>query len=640
MSNTNIQVNSDNTDSLINNNNLLHVSSQLIQNFDKINIKEIEPTTKNINKNIFEGDLIMVVDELVDFIFKELNEGKNGEPLKQKFLNYINNRMIISQEIYNWLLNNQCNSNSIYLLGCFYYNGIGTVSNKIMAINLYHKAAELENIVAQLVLTDIYFFGKGVDKNYYMAFKLSKKLAERGHACGTNNLAFCYEKGIGTDIDKQKAFELYKKVADSGNSTGICNLGWCYYNGIGTEINKQKAFELYQKAAILKNDVAQYNLTLLYENGDGIEKNVDQAIYWCEKSAEQGNNDAQNKLKVLKCYYLTMTNTQFNSDNTDLLIVNNNLLHVSSQHIQNFDKINIKEIEPTTKNINKNIFEGDLIKVVDELVDFIFKELDEGKNEVLVKQNFLNYINNRMIISQEIYNWLLNNQCNSNSIYLLGCFYYNGIGTASNKSKAINLYHKAAELENIVAQLVLTDLYFFGKDVDKDYNITFELSKKLAEGGHARGMINLAVCYEKGIGTDIDEQKAFELYQKVADSGNSTGICNLGWCYYNGIGIDVNTNMAFKFFQKAADLGNSDGVNSLGSYYYGIGTDISKQMAYELYQMAANLENDLAQYNLALMYENGDGIKKDINQAIYWYKKSAEQENEDAQCKLKVLLKK
>ena len=56
---------------------------------------------------------------------------------------------------------------------------------------------------------------------------------------------------------------------------------------------------------------------------------------------------------------------------------------------------------------------------------------------------FLNYINNHVKISQEIiYNWLLNNQNNSNYIYLLGYFNYHGIGTDLNKQKAIQLYQK------------------------------------------------------------------------------------------------------------------------------------------------------------------------------------------------------
>ena len=113
---SNNQINLDNIDSSSNTNNSLH---EFFQNFNKINIKEIEPTSKNINKYIFEGDLSIITDELVNLIFKELNKGNERKLIKQHVLNYISNHKIILQEIYNWLLTNQNNSNSIYLLGFF-----------------------------------------------------------------------------------------------------------------------------------------------------------------------------------------------------------------------------------------------------------------------------------------------------------------------------------------------------------------------------------------------------------------------------------------------------------------------------------------------------------------------------------------
>ena len=44
-----------------------------------------------------------------------------------------------------------------------------------------------------------------------------------------------------------------------------------------------------------------------------------------------------------------------------------------------------------------------------------------------------------------------------------------------------------------------------------------------------------------------------------------------------------------------------------------------------------------AQFNLALMYEKGDGIKQDKQKAFYWYKKAAEQGNAEAQYRLAVM---
>jgi TPR repeat protein len=249
--------------SISNTNNSLHGElPQFIQNFCKIDIKEIEPTTQNINKSIYE-DLSPVIDELADLYFKAANKGKEENVRKQHILDHINNYELNLQDIYNWLLNTQNNSNSIFLLGYFNFYGIGININKQKSYKLYKKAVELENIVAQLVLADIYIHGKGLKKNSNKAFELAKELAKKEYLAGINMLGYCYGCGVGTNINMEKAFKLYQKAANSGNS------------------------------------IAQYNIALLYEYGKGIGKDVDQAIYWYKKSAEQGYHHSQNKLEVL-----------------------------------------------------------------------------------------------------------------------------------------------------------------------------------------------------------------------------------------------------------------------------------------------------------------------------------------------------
>ncbi|GBC20519.2 kinase-like domain-containing protein [Rhizophagus irregularis DAOM 181602=DAOM 197198] len=201
------------------------------------------------------------INELVNSYFKEVNEGKEGYVIREHIIEYIENLGIDLQEMFKWLLNNQNDTNSIYLLGYFNYQGIGINTNILKAIELYQKAAYLDNNAAQFDLANIYV--NGDDQDYEEAFKLSKKLAEKEYSCGINLLGFCYDGGIGTDVNLETAFGLYKKATDLGNG------------------------------------LAQYNLALMYEKGSGTEKNIDQAIYWYKKSAEQGDVDAQNKLKKL-----------------------------------------------------------------------------------------------------------------------------------------------------------------------------------------------------------------------------------------------------------------------------------------------------------------------------------------------------
>jgi TPR repeat protein len=90
----------------------------------------------------------------------------------------------------------------------------------------------------------------------------------------------------------------------------------------------------------------------------------------------------------------------------------------------------------------------DSITITDELVNLIFKKENEESEAKVINQHILDHINNHRIIPQEIYDCLLNNQKNLNSIYLLAYFNYHGIGTSVNKQKAFELYQKAADLGN------------------------------------------------------------------------------------------------------------------------------------------------------------------------------------------------
>ncbi|RIA93089.1 hypothetical protein C1645_722869, partial [Glomus cerebriforme] len=227
--------------------------------------------------------------------------------------------------------------------------------------------------------------------------------------------------------------------------------------------------------------------------------------------------------------------------------------------------------------------------MVEELVALPYIVGDEESS----KRNILNYLNDHNLTLQEIYNWLINNQNNSNAIVLLGDFNNSGIGTSIDKQKAFELYQKAANLENAIGINSLGYCYQYGIGTRINKQKAFELYQKAANLGNAIGIKSLGYCYQYGIGTIVDKQKAFVLYQKAADLGNSFGIKNLAdYCYRIGIGISIDKQKTFELYQKAADLGNSSGIYSLGyCYENGIGASIDKQKAYELYQKAANLGN-------------------------------------------------
>ncbi|GBC06318.1 hypothetical protein RclHR1_06770001 [Rhizophagus clarus] len=321
--------------------------------------------------------------------------------------------------------------------------------------------------------------------------------------------------------------------------------------------------------------------------------------------------------------------------------------------------------------IIEHLVNDQLTKHINELINIIIKEVNEGKELRVTKQHIFDYSKNYNIDLQEIYDWLLRNQNNTNYIFLLGYFNYRGIGTIKHDWKAFNLFFSASEQGHTLAQYHVGLYYEVGNETAKDEKLAFELYEKVAKNNYAAGeykigyfcekglvikkdinqaifwyekasnngnnraQYNLAYLYKDGKIVKKDNSKAFKLFKKSAEGNYSNGINMLGYCYNVGIGTRVDRKLAFELYQIAADLGNTYGMNNLGRcYQYGIGTNVDKHKALKFYQKAAELGNNKAQFNLGKKYEIGEGLEKDINQAIHWYKKSAAQENLNAQMKL------
>ena len=65
-------------------------------------------------------------------------------------------------------------------------------------------------------------------------------------------------------------------------------------------------------------------------------------------------------------------------------------------------------------------------------------------------------------------------------------------------------------------------------------------------------------------------------------------------------------------------------------------TKDEKQAVY-WYKKAAEQGYAKAQYNLGACYRDGKGVTKDEKEAVYWYRKAADQGNETAKWALRIL---
>ncbi|GET03232.1 kinase-like domain-containing protein [Rhizophagus clarus] len=267
--------------------------------------------------------------------------------------------------------------------------------------------------------------------------------------------------------------------------------------------------------------------------------------------------------------------------------------HFLNQPNYNIATSNKQENLPTEKDFNI---------IAEEINNFIYKLLNEGIDRKLEKQKVNEYFNDHNLNSQKLYDWLVNNQIRTNSIFLFGYFNYHGIATSENYDEALNSFICALELDHKLAQYFVGECYLYGHGTIKNENLAFKYYEQAADKNILCGQNSIGYCYENGLGSYKDLQKAFYWYEKAANNGNIKAMYNLGNCYKNGIGVKEDYDKAFELFQKSAEKGYPDGIMMLGYCYdEGIGTKINNQKALELYQNAENLGYEVAQYNLTLM---------------------------------------
>jgi len=86
---------------------------------------------------------------------------------------------------------------------------------------------------------------------------------------------------------------------------------------------------------------------------------------------------------------------------------------------------------------------------------------------------------------------------------------------------------------------------------------------------------------------------------------------------------------------KTADQGEANAQFQLGDMYeQGQGVPQDYEEAVKWYRLAANQGNAYAQVNLGTMYDNGTGVPQDDEEAVKWYRLAAEQNDVDGQSNL------
>lgn len=180
----------------------------------------------------------------------------------------------------------------------------------------------------------------------------------------------------------------------------------------------------------------------------------------------------------------------------------------------------------------------------------------------------------------------------------------------------------AAEEGNVAAMKVLAELYQNGnedQDIEPDPVKCVYWLTKLAEAGNATAMYNLGLHYAKEYGVQRDFIKAVEWMEKAAEASDEDAPETRD--RYRKL-ADAEKKAASGDAQAQADLAN--GLMELGGSLSqaGVGSDYAESVKWA--KLASAQNNADAMWVLALAYEHGRGVKRNIDTALAYYKRGAE----------------
>ena len=154
--------------------------------------------------------------------------------------------------------------------------------------------------------------------------------------------------------------------------------------------------------------------------------------------------------------------------------------------------------------------------------------------------------------------------------------------------------------------------------------------KKQADAGSAEAAHLLGEAYRGHIevrpAVEESQETAIGWYKRAASLGHTDSLSKIGILYWGGDPKIRDQVEAFRWFELAAARGCAAGAYGCArALLFGEGTQKDVAEGLEHLHFAAEHGEDFAQLLLGDLYEKGELVEKDEEQAAYWYKRGAAQ---------------
>lgn len=403
--------------------------------------------------------------------------------------------------------------------------------------------------------------------------------------------------------DFQRHIDLLHQSAQSGYTPAMCHLAMHFFNGTLIEKNHEKSKYWYSQA-VKKNDaLAMYQLAGCYARATGTPQNLKQSFNLLEQSAEAGCWSA---IAALAGYY------RFGWLNSLLV----------SEYYAGYEQVDERVLDHQ--------------KAL-RLYLHIATEAPPAEEQAVI----------------------------ANVTYHLGWMYQDGIGTAQDYEQSVHWYRKSAELGNIVAINNLADKYEHGTSVEQDLEMAAALYSDVADRVVAAAL-SLGRMYFEGRGVEqnlelarhhlntviqvrmdgVEEMQA-EAMQLLERFTEDSPVQQARKMLKNPDQFtvdDVNAQIRkidsmlelpevkvlfFQLYLVNARKGEASSQSQVGDWYLrGVFTEKNLEEAIYWIQKAADQKNYYAEYQMGFLYENGLYYNQDFNLAQKWFERALREPSE------------
>lgn len=182
-----------------------------------------------------------------------------------------------------------------------------------------------------------------------------------------------------------------------------------------------------------------------------------------------------------------------------------------------------------------------------------------------------------------------------------------------------------------MAQNTVGRMYLQGYGVPQDFNRARNLFSKAANQGLANAQNNLGVMHAAGKGVQQDYKQAIEWFRKAANQDYALAMNNLADMYKNGLGVQPDKVEAARWRKRAQSNGFTGNksltkIETVGNSEYRKGLEHYHKWEFieaaELFLRAAQKGHPEAQLQLGWLYQHGQGVQKNEEEAQYWMQKA------------------